>query len=276
MHEMRANLISGSKRVPLARKDAARPAPGAEEASLGMIKIRRTESRRCDQRREARKVEIVDRAVIRYQGRSQEVSVRNISSRGMMMEADFLPAIGARIDVAFAGCNPMPCSVRWVRDGRIGLEFARETLVLMSDRDGPVSGRRAGELPTIAVKRDRQPRQVLFLRGQVHWAQGSLPVKLRNISADGVMIDSPSDLIAGVPVVVEIPGGQAVSGHVRWCRSGQIGIKFEVPLDLDTLVRPPAPERQSADYVKPEYLESDGKASSPWSARWERLSLDDL
>ena len=276
MHELRANLISGTKRIPLARKEAVRSTPGPEEASLGTIKIRRTESRRCDQRREARKVEIVDLALIRYHGQTQQVTVRNVSSRGMMIEADILPAIGARIDVAFEGCNPMPCSVRWVRDGRIGLEFARETLVLMTDAEGPVSGRRAGERPTIAVKRDRQPRQVLFLRGQLHWAQGSLPVKLRNLSAEGMMIDSPSDLIAGVPVVVEIPGGQAVSGHVRWCRSGQIGIKFEAPLDLETLIRPPEPPRESADYVKPEYLESDGKASSPWAARWERLSLDDL
>src|SRR5687768_5525879 len=143
MHELRANLMSGTKRVPLARKDGARPAPATEEASLGMIKIRRNEARRCDQRREARKVEMIDQAVIRFQGRTQEVTVRNVSSRGVMLEADIVPPIGARVDVAFADCNPMPCSVRWVREGRIGLEFARETLVLLEEKDGPVSGRRA-------------------------------------------------------------------------------------------------------------------------------------
>jgi hypothetical protein len=275
MHEMRASLIHGEKRMPLSRKDAVKPAPGPEEASLGSIKIRRTEARRCDQRREPRKFEIIDTAVIRYQGRNHPVSVRNLSSRGAMIDCPLVPGIGNRIDIAFPGCNPTVCSVRWVRDGRIGLEFAKETLVLVEDRDAPIGGRREGEHTTIAIKRERQPRQVLFLRGELHWSQGSMPVKLRNISTQGMMLDCSTDIPAGSPVVVEIPGGQAVSGTVCWCRSRQVGVRFDSELDLDSLVAPPA-EVERNDYVKPEYLKSDGEASSPWSARWERLSLDDL
>lgn len=279
MNEFRAVMNGARPAVALASKrgGAGRPA-GADGASLAGIRIRREEARKCNQRREDRHLDAVDRAELRFGRATRDVAVLNVSSRGAMIACDLQPAIGARIDLRFADCNRTSCLVRWVRSGRIGLEFARETLIIGASGAGEriVGGRREGERPTLAVKSERAPRHGLILRGELHWAEGSMPVRLRNISIEGAMLEGVRDLPPACQIVLEMPGGIAAAGEVRWCRSRQIGLRFEGPFDLEALARPAEDEPARADYVKPDYLKSDGAADSPWSARWDRLDPDSL
>ena len=275
MHDIRSSLVRGERRDPLASKAAGVRRGGA---SLAAIKVRREESRRCDQRREGRHLGVVDRAMITYQRRSHEVAVLNVSSRGTMIASELAPRIGARIDIRFAECERTECFVRWVRDGRIGLEFGKETLVIAPAevRDMIVGGRRAGEQPTVTVKGERAPRQTLILRGELHWPLGSMAVKLRNISAEGAMLQGSQDLDPGTEIVLDIPGASALPGRVRWCRSNQIGVRFDSRLDLASLAREEAAPKQVPGMMTPDYLKSETDPASPWAARWERLSPDDL
>ncbi|HWT11511.1 MAG TPA: PilZ domain-containing protein [Allosphingosinicella sp.] len=274
MHDIRSNLVRGERRLPLASKAGS----GRGGGSLAAIKVRREESRRCDQRREGRHPNVVDAAAITYQRRTHQVAVLNVSSRGAMIQCDALkPRIGARIEIRFADCNRTECFVRWVRDGRIGLEFGKETLVIgpAQVRELIVGGRRAGEQPTVEIKRERAPRQSLILRGELHWAGGSMPVRLRNISADGAMLEGSQDLEPGGAVVLELGGVAAVAGRVRWCRSRQLGIRFDEPFDLPSLAHPDeAP--QGPAMVKPDYLRTEKDPDSPWAARWDKLTADNL
>ena len=285
MHEIRSTVIRGERRGPLASKRAAAAAKSGD-GSLAAIRIHREESRRSDQRREPRHVNVVDRADLRHQRRSHDVAVLNVSSRGAMVESELVPNIGARVEIRFAGCNPTDCFVRWVRNGRIGLEFGRETLVIGAndERERFVSGRRAGEHPGLAVKQGRAPRHGLILMAELHTRYGSMSVKLRNISTDGVMLEAPKDLDPWSDVVLEIPGA-AIPGRVRWCRSRQVGICFDSPFDLGLLSPPtrreatatsPASMETRSDYLKPDYLRTEMDANSPWAARRERLTPDDL
>ena len=88
MHEIRSAVIRGERRGPLASK-----APGAvaaattKDGSLSGIRIRREETRRSDQRREPRHLNVIDRASLRYQRKPHEVSVLNVSSRGAVASA---------------------------------------------------------------------------------------------------------------------------------------------------------------------------------------------
>jgi len=178
----------------------------------------------------------------------------------------------------FADCNPQ-CFVRWLRDGRIGVEFSDETLVIAAKdvRELIIGGRRAGERPTLSLRKERAARQSLILMGELHWRSGSTAVRLRNISADGAMLDAQEDLAANSEVVLELPGVVAAPGEVRWCRSGQIGIRFDRPLDLAGLAlghHQQAP--QSPHMLKPDYLKSELDPDSPWAARWQRLMAEDL
>jgi len=276
VHELRSTLVRGEQRVPLARKGSGDR--GAGTGGLSGVRIRREEARKVDQRREDRHLDVVDRAFVRHQRKTREVRVLNVSSRGAMVACDLAPRIGDRIEIQFADCNRTGCFVRWVRDGRIGLEFDKETLIIGANdvRDRIVSGRRSGEHPTLAVKSERAPRQCLILRGELHWRYGTMPVRLRNISTDGAMLEATQDLEPPAEVVLEMADGLAVQGEVRWCRSKQIGMHFDNPFDLEALARPHEPERQQPDYLKPDYLKSDGEPDSPWSARRTGLTAEDL
>ena len=276
MHDIRSSLVRHEQRMPLARK-ASGGRPAKESGGLSGIRIRRDEARKVDQRREDRHLNVIDQAAIRHKRQSRDVKVLNVSSRGTMVECDLVPPIGDPVDIRFADCNRTSCFVRWVRDGKIGLEFARETLIIGAERDERmVSGRRFGEQPSLAVKAERAPRQCLILRGELHMRDGSMPVRLRNISKDGAMLEGTRNIEPPAQIVLELAGGVAIEGRVRWCRSKQIGIHFDGPFDVAVLARPPDEEKHQPDYLKPDYLRSDGQPDSPWSARRTGLTADDL
>jgi hypothetical protein len=275
MHELRSTLVRGERRTTLASK--ARPAGGARAGGLASISVRREEARRCNQRQEDRQVRVIEEAVIRFQRKLHEVPVLNVSSRGAMIATDLQPRIGARITIRFGECNETGCLVRWVRGGRIGLEFERETLVIAADDSCKrlVSGRRQGEHPTFELRKQRAPRQSSMLVAQLHWPAGSMAVRLRNISSSGAMIQAGQDLGVDCEVVLEIPGIAAIPGRVKWCRAHQVGVAFDQSFDLDDLTRPPTPAER-IDYVKPDYLRDEADPNSPWAARWTRLTAGDL
>ena len=276
MHEFRSTLVRGERRTVVAAKSSR--ARRGNDGSLADIRIRRQEARRADQRREPRQVQVVDQAVLRYRGRRYDVPVLNLSSRGAMVECDLRPRIGARIMLRFADCNETACVVRWVRDGRIGLEFDKETVMIVAnDVQRPiVGGRRAGEHPPIALRKQRAPRQASMLRAQLHSRDGTMSVKLRNISSSGAMLQATDDLPEHSEIVLEIPRAPAIPGRVRWCLNKQIGIHFEDELDLDSLLRAPEEVHEQPDYLKPDYLRSELEADSPWASKRAGLTMRDL
>jgi hypothetical protein len=283
MHEMRSLMQNGGHREIVVKKGHGPGAP-AKGAGLTGIAIVREEARRTDQRREDRHMNLVDRAVITFRRKRIEVEVINISSHGVMIESEIEPRLGERIEIRFEDCNRTACSVRWIKGRQIGLEFAAETVLIAPPdvREYIVSGRRAGEKPPkIEIKPDRAPRQTLIWKGILHYGIESLPVRLRNISHEGAMLDCGEDVLAGTPVVLELDGAgaNAVQGKVRWCRSGQTGVHFDEPFDMRILAGV-APSREpavtAARYVKPDYLGSEGDDESPWAARTYGLRASDL
>ena len=91
--------------------------------------IPRMQRRIIDQRCETRHDGIVDRAIVSFREQDYIVRVANISSRGTMIEADFLPRIGETMVVRFDNCSPILAFVRWVREGHIGLNFGHEIVL---------------------------------------------------------------------------------------------------------------------------------------------------
>ena len=276
MHEIRSQIETGTKPELVVRKTHCEQ----RATGLAAIPIARQEARRHNQRREDRHLNLVDRASIVFRRKRHEVGVVNVSSHGVMIDADIEPRVGERIEIRFEDCNPTLSFVRWIKGARIGLEFSDETvLIAPADiRELIVSGRRAGEqAPTIKVKSQRPPRSNLMLRGVLHCGLGSLEVKIRNISTNGAMIHCDEDLVVGSPVVIELAGGGAVAeeARVRWCRSGEIGLLFDRPFDM-RLLADPTPPSSRLRYVKPDYLATEGQEDSPWAARTQGLRHEDL
>jgi hypothetical protein len=82
-----------------------------------------------EQRSEPRYENVVEMAVLRFRGTDHVVPVVNISSRGTMIECDLIPRLGESVMIRFAGCSPLYAFVRWIRDGRIGLNFGCELTI---------------------------------------------------------------------------------------------------------------------------------------------------
>src|SRR4028118_1436721 len=68
-----------------------------------------------------------ERAEVRSRNPKYDVGVVNVSRHGAMIEAPIEPRIGEKMQIRFEGLNRTDCTVRWIRGGRMGLEFSQET-----------------------------------------------------------------------------------------------------------------------------------------------------
>ena len=299
MHELRSRVTSGTNGSLLARREPKRRS--GSEPSLAGFAIPRVEARMSNQRREDRHLNLVERAELSFRRRKLEVDVVNVSNHGAMIECDIDLRIGERLQIRFDGCNRIECAVRWVREGRVGLEFSQETEIIGSARvrELIVSGRREGERapPAAAAEQQpeqaveavqsqtaaprpvsqapREPRQSLLWKAVLHWDHGSLLVRVRNISAEGAMLEAREELPPETGVVVDVGEGGTVCGTVRWSRGGQLGVRFDQRFDLRRLARPERPFEHSPQMLQPRYLQSELDPNSPWAAAWDTFTPDD-
>jgi len=84
------------------------------------------DSAAAEQRTEPRYEGLVERAALAFRGADHIVPVINISTRGTMIESALQPRLGESVTIRFEGCSRIYAFVRWVRDGRIGLNFGCE------------------------------------------------------------------------------------------------------------------------------------------------------
>ncbi|HZG45504.1 MAG TPA: PilZ domain-containing protein [Allosphingosinicella sp.] len=131
MNEFRAAVHKGEVAQlmsPVADKEKCRR--DKMETSLSAILIPRVERRTTNQRREDRYRGIVDRATLVFRRKKVLVKVVNISESGMMVEASIMPRIGEQMSVEFEGFEPLRAVVRWIREGRIGLDVGEGAISL--------------------------------------------------------------------------------------------------------------------------------------------------
>ncbi len=67
-----------------------------------------------------------------------------------------------------------------------------------------------------------------------------VPIRVRNLSAVGLMADYQDVAQPGEPVVVNLRGPGKVAGRVAWVRRGQIGIAFDERVDPRSVRRRPS------------------------------------
>lgn len=256
MHEVR-NIMSGGATPLVATK---RGRSRDSEASLTAVPVKRAESRATNQRSEDRRRDLVDSTTLYFRRQKLEAVVVNVSSQGAMVEARIEPRIGETLDIQFADCNRTQCIVRWIRDGRIGLEFIGETIILAGLEvkehifGAPtVEGDEAP--PPLRQIQPRPERHGLTWTGTLYWTFEAYSVRLRNISADGAMLEGDCTVAPGEKVRLSLAEAGTVTGEVRWCQGGQVGISFDEKYDLKQLAnsKPSAPapsttsiERQAA------------------------------
>ena len=123
----------------------------------------------------------------------------------------------------------------------------------------PMSAEEALELAlrsreSIPDNQSRAPRHGLIRLATLKCNGQSLPVRLRNISAGGALLESERALEPGSQVQLDLPGCGVIEADVRWSESGRLGISFHEEFDLRKLA-PPKKRGSNVKVLKPAYLD---------------------
>lgn len=77
------------------------------------------------------------------------------------------------------------------------------------------------------------------------------PVRVRNLSAGGLMAEFPTGLAQGLEVEFDVRGIGWVSGRIAWSAAGRIGVAFDRQIDPLLARKPVGQGAQTPVYVKP-------------------------
>ncbi|MFX7984907.1 PilZ domain-containing protein, partial [Acinetobacter baumannii] len=76
-------------------------------------------------------------------------------------------------------------------------------------------------------------------------------VRVRNLSAGGLMAEVPEALAIGTPVEVEVRGIGWVLGRIAWAAAGRVGVAFEHEIDPRMARKPVGGGTKTPVFVKP-------------------------
>jgi hypothetical protein len=88
------------------------------------------------------------------------------------------------------------------------------------------------------------------------------PVKVRNLSANGMMGEGELPAERGAQVIVELKNIGAVAGSVAWVQGNRFGVAFADAIDpklARSPVRVGAPDLASPRYTRPPLASGDGR-----------------
>ncbi|MBA3834992.1 MAG: hypothetical protein H0X53_03940 [Sphingomonas sp.] len=293
MNKFRSAILGGAGVAPSTPLISGKRGGKAKGDHLNSIDIPRDAARSADHRDEDRHRLARETATIGYKGKMIEIDLINLSGGGAMIEADISPRLWDRIDLYLGAGSPIECAVRWLRGGRIGLEFAHETQIECSpeERDAlllDVIRRSFPDLVAtvpmvepepksdpVATSRRGAVRHPLIWNGQILWQHDVHTVRLRNISASGVLIDSQLNLSEGVELMLDLGKSGQYLTTISWSRGGQAGLVFKRPFDLSALAAA-KPDVAPQRWDRPSYLDRSSGRASPWASELERSELSDL
>ncbi len=118
-------------------------------------------------------------------------------------------------------------------------------------------------------KENRQiPRDSLFLLADMHvdGLEGEHRIKVRNLSAGGMMGEGPMRIVRGSVVQVNIRNIGWVEGSVAWVQDSRFGVAFHEDID-PKLARAPV---QAGEDVAPRYL-SNHKEAQPSGLAFRKI-----
>ena len=269
----------------------AKAPKGVKADTLNSIPVVREETRRGNTRDEDRHRLCDEQVRLTHGGESHEARLINLSGGGAMIEADFQPLLWDRIDLHLGENGTIECAVRWLKDQRIGLEFAHETrLDCSADEQAEVlrevitrnfpdlefeASDRPGATPVESEHRAAH-RHPLIWSGTLHHDFQSTPVRLRNICETGAMVECSAPPRVGAEPLFELGDEVQIPCVVAWVVGDSVGLRFPKPFDLPLLARS-RPGVAPARWERPSYLQPGMAASdSPWDEQWNRMSLGEL
>src|SRR5690349_915712 len=102
---------------------------GARADTLNSVAVRREEGRRGNTRLGDRHRLSDEQVRVAHDGRDYDVQLVNLSGGGAMVAGEFEPMLWDRVELNLGENGRIDCAVRWMKGGRVGLEFAHETRI---------------------------------------------------------------------------------------------------------------------------------------------------
>ena len=106
-----------------------------------------------------------------------------------------------------------------------------------------------GDQPVESMRAD--PRDSMFLMAVMRRPGGpDVSVKVRNLSAGGMMAESPIGFSRGEAVETDLRGIGTITGKVAWTAGGRVGVQFDGTID-PRLARKPVSGNPQPPLLKP-------------------------
>lgn len=123
-----------------------------------------------------------------------------------------------------------------------------------------------------ASQNRKNRRSNVLMSASLELSGTSLPVKLRNLSADGALVVGDKLPVEGASILFR-KGELSVAGTVAWVKGRQAGVSFGTKLDPEQLLRHiPAPRaRVAPTFRRPgltKFAESDKSFGDSWHWRF--------
>lgn len=287
---IRAKIYGGESAAEEPILKAKKP-KGAKADTLHSVSVTRETRRASNGRAEDRHRLTDEHARVTHSGTDISVELINLSGGGAMIRGAFEPLMWDRVDLHLGNHGTIECAVRWIRDDCVGLEFAHETRLDWPSDQVAIVLRHVIErtFPHIQFPEscEKQPgpkvevedehrvasRHPLVWNGTLHHDYQSSPVRVRNISRTGAMIETSATVRVGTEPLLELTEAASLSATVEWAVGDQVGLRFHTPFEMDMLseTRPSV----VTNWKPPAYLESDGNDSTI-DDHWGRLDLYQL
>lgn len=285
--------VFGGERKPLVVTDKNRRFEGQGDALDG-VRVPRSESRRGNHRDDDRHRLSGEKHTAVYDGKSHSVEVVNLSRGGAMIRCDFAPKLWDLVELRFGDGPGLEAAVRWIKGDSIGIEFAHETrldcspeqravllleVIQRSFQDEIRFGEPIAEVEAEQEKEDlgarAQKRHPLIWKGEIHFAHDSKPVRLRNVSAGGALVEVATDYPLGAEVLLDLRDAGQFFAVVQWVCGDQVGLRFTTPFDLACLANA-RPDLTPNSWTAPPFLEPEGEDDSAWHENWSRSSIAEI
>jgi hypothetical protein len=299
MNSIREQIFGGERAERRSLLGAKRKKGADAGAGLTSVAIPREETRMSDSREGDRHRLNGEQVTVKHGRKNHKVELVNLSGGGAMVAGDLTPNLWDRVELKLGEGATFECVVRWIKGGRVGLEFAHETRIECdpAERAQLLQQVIARSFETeISVETPEAPeakaepaaaegqgaegrgefRHHLIWSGQIHYDFDSTPVRLRNISKTGALIECETPLPVGAEPLLDLGDAGSIFARVSWACGDQVGLEFQTEFDLSDLVKA-RPELVSANWQAPNYLNQGPRPNQPgWQDPWQRLSVRQL
>lgn len=291
-NSFRARVLRGEKPALVVTDKNRRQ---GDEVALGGDIISRSEARSSNHRLKDRHRLNDEKATILHEGRIIPVEIINLSAGGAMIRGAFEPRLWEIVELQLGDGFGIEVAVRWLKDGLVGLEFAHETRIECDpdERDKMLLDviRRSFDDQAIHFAPDEdfgpdlnlesnrdagnrgQMRHPLIWLGEIHYAHDSHPVRLRNVSEGGALIEVSVDYPLDAEVMLDLGEAGQFFANVAWAGGDQAGLRFREPFDIACLAMA-RPQLMPTNWRAPAFME--GEDESPWNENWSRSSLAEI